>query len=169
MTDDSFYAGIGSRKTPSDIMVKMQTIAYLLAEHKWILRSGGAKGADSAFEKGCDKNKGGKEIYLPWSEFNHNDSFRFPPSIEAFKVAKNFHPKWQYLNSKAKKLMARNSHQVLGEDMLTPVKMVICYTDDGKISGGTGQAMRIAKDKNIPIYNMKNISYDDLLFELNLK
>lgn len=51
--------------------------------------------------------------------------------------------------------MSRNSYQVLEKDLNTPVEFVLCWTKDGKASGGTGQAMRIAKDKNIPIFNLK--------------
>lgn len=47
-------------------------------------------------------------------------------------------------------------YQVLGYDLKTPSDMVICWTKDGGASGGTGQALRIAKDYNIPIYNLYN-------------
>ena len=35
-----------------------------------------------------------------------------------------------------------------------PSNFVVCYTPDGKASGGTGQAIRIAEYYNIPIYNL---------------
>jgi hypothetical protein len=34
--------------------------------------------------------------------------------------------------------------------------MVVCWTKDGKSSGGTGQALRIAEYYSIPIFNLKN-------------
>ncbi len=46
--------------------------------------------------------------------------------------------------------------QVLGSDLETPVSFVVCWTIGGKISGGTGQALRIAKDLGIPIFNLEN-------------
>jgi hypothetical protein len=54
----------------------------------------------------------------------------------------------------AKKLMARNCHQVLGQDLKTPVDFIVCWTKNGNINGGTGQALRIAKKLNIPVYNL---------------
>ena len=50
--------------------------------------------------------------------------------------------------------MARNCHQVLGQDLKTPVDFIVCWTKDGGESGGTGQALRIARDLNIPVYNL---------------
>jgi hypothetical protein len=50
--------------------------------------------------------------------------------------------------------MARNAMQVLGPDLKTPSKFVICWTLEGKEIGGTSQAIRIAKDFSIPIYNL---------------
>ena len=56
--------------------------------------------------------------------------------------------------------MARNMHQVLGLTLDVPTDFIVCWTPDGKASGGTGQALRVAKDFSIPIYNLKNA--DDL-------
>ena len=61
------------------------------------------------------------------------------------------------LSEAAMKLMSRNAYQVLGESLRNPVDFVICWTKDGKASGGTGQAIRIAQDNGIPVYNLKNI------------
>lgn len=57
------YAGIGSRKTPKNVLDFMFEIGKELALLGYVLRSGGAEGADSAFEKGADSVKGMKEIY----------------------------------------------------------------------------------------------------------
>lgn len=46
------YTGIGSRETPYEIQDLMKRIAFKLAENGWLLRSGGAEGADTAFENG---------------------------------------------------------------------------------------------------------------------
>jgi predicted Rossmann fold nucleotide-binding protein DprA/Smf involved in DNA uptake len=54
------YAGIGSRSTPPETLPLIESIAARLAEKGWVLRSGGADGADSAFEKGCDQKQGTK-------------------------------------------------------------------------------------------------------------
>lgn len=37
--------------------------------------------------------------------------------------------------------------------MNSPVNFVICYTAGGRVDGGTGQAIRIAMDHDIPVIN----------------
>ena len=131
----------------------MTSIARLLCVCGYVLRSGGAPGADSAFEAGVHNSL--KEIWLPWPNFNGNRSKLFP-SADAFTLAKKYHPKWNKLYDTSKKLHARNGHQILGADLQTPTDFVVCWTSDGKASGGTGQALRIAADRNITIYNLFN-------------
>ena len=64
MTDRSHpYTGIGSRKTPKDILDVMVDIARKLEQRLYCLRSGGAEGADMAFESGV-RSEYWKEIYL---------------------------------------------------------------------------------------------------------
>jgi hypothetical protein len=50
--------------------------------------------------------------------------------------------------------MTRNTYQILGQDCRTKSDFVVCYTADGKASGGTGQALRIAIAEKIPIFNL---------------
>lgn len=97
------YAGIGSRKTPPEIIEIFERMGSWLAKKGHILRSGGAEGADSAFEKGCDKESGEKEIYLPWTKFNHNPSHLVLQSPNAEQIARNYHPAFERLSDSAKK------------------------------------------------------------------
>jgi hypothetical protein len=146
-----YYTGIGSRSTPHEILELMIKIAKYFRKKNYILRSGGADGADLAFELGA-KNK--KEIFLPWKGFNNSkDDFIKIPD-KAFEIAERYHPNWGKLTDHIKKLHARNSLQVLGDDLNTPSCLIICWTKNGKMVGGTAQALRIAKDCNIRIYNM---------------
>ena len=147
------YSGIGSRQTPPRILDLMTKIASFMEKQGYILQSGGAPGADNAFESGV-ANPEMKMIYLPWLKFNGNTSPLYKVSKAAITLASYFHPSWYKLTEAAKLLMARNGYQVLGKDLNTPVEMIICYTPHGKIEGGTGQAMRIAKHFNIPIFNL---------------
>lgn len=144
------YTGIGSRSTPKEVQHKMHRIAQFLSSRNFILRSGGADGADSAFELGALS----KEIYLPWENFNKNESLLFPPKKEAYILAEKYHPKWDYLRDSVKALMARNMHQVLGWELNAPSKFTVCYTADGGDSGGTGQALRLCRDLKIPVFNL---------------
>lgn len=147
-----YYTGIGSRETPIPVLEVFRDIAAILANHNLILRSGHAPGADINFELGCDSVNGNKEIYVPWIGFEGSDSILLP-TRSSFEIAREYHPYWDDLSMGAKKLQARNSNQVLGKDLLTPSLFVLCWTKNGKGAGGTGQAIRISKDYNIPIFD----------------
>ena len=137
-----YYAGIGSRNTPVRILKAMEQVAKFLSKKGYILRSDSADGSDKVFEKGCI---GKKEIYLPWNNFNNNKSNLIVRNKRAFEIAEKYHPYFSRLSSGARLLQARNSYQVLGKDLNTPSNFILCYTKGGKGSGGTGQAIRIAK------------------------
>lgn len=162
-----YYAGIGSRETPKHIQEYLYNLAAFLASKGIVLRSGGAQGADKAFEIGCDKVNGHKEIYLPWANFEGSTSNLIVSNSKAYEIAEQFHPYWHNLKDGAKKLQARNSHQVLGLDLETPSQFVICWTKEGKSSGGTGQAIRIAKYYGIPVFDAGSYeSVDEIKKEL---
>lgn len=145
---------IGSRETPTDILATITDIAQRFAERGWTLRSGGANGADYAGELGFDKVKGNKEIYLPWRGFRGSKSELYSVSIDALKMAQSFHPAWNRLTQGGQKLMGRNCYQVLGLDLKTPSDLLIAYTHNGELVGGTAQALKIAQQWNVPIINL---------------
>lgn len=149
-----YYTGVGSRETPGDIYDKIVSISSILAKKQYILRSGGANGADSAFEYGCYKENGQKEIYLPWRGFNNNNSNLYNVSKEALELAAVIHPAWRNLSQAGKKLHARNCYQVLGQNLDTPSDFLICWTKNGLEIGGTRTAIVLAKKYNIPVYNL---------------
>ena len=126
----------------------MTDIADHLSKCGWTLRSGGAKGADTAFENGASK----KQIFLPTGEIPD----------EAYEIAAKHHPTWGGLPPFVRKLHARNVQQILGENLDCETKFVVCWTSDGsertttKETGGTGQAIRIANAYNIPVFNLFN-------------
>lgn len=151
--DVKSYAGIGSRETPHDILSIFVSIGGFLAKRGYTLRSGAAKGADQAFELGCDLFLGKKEIYLPWAGFEDSASSLIVKDPLAFQIAEEYHPSWKTLSQTAQKLLARNTHQILGWDLRSPCNFVVCWTKGGKGGGGTGQAIRIAVDKGIPIFD----------------
>ena len=157
-----YYAGIGSRKTPKDVLKKMKVLGFVFAEAGYTLRSGGADGADTSFEQGCKAAGGKYEIFLPWKGFNKNESDLYPPSPAAFDMAKKFHPAWERLTHAGKKLHSRNCHQVMGKDLNSPVYFVVCYAE----GGGTEQALRIARAAKIQIFNMAKDWKDSSLVEI---
>lgn len=176
-----YYAGIGSRETPLHIQKLMKYIASELEKKGFVLRSGGAVGADKAFESGI-KNAKNKQIFYAndSNDLTREIACHFHPSPYALKQLsfkeKQLNPK--PLHSYAHNLMARNTYQVMGENLKTPSQFVICWTPDGCTShkkrtretGGTGQAISIADHFNIPVYNLANETKTKELFNLlNLK
>ena len=150
-----YYAGIGSRNTPETVLNQMSDIAAHLGSLNYTLRSGGAEGADTAFETGCALYP--KQIYLPWKGFNGLTGIvgdTLPTWQRARQITLNTHPAPDRLSAGAVKLHTRNVFQVLGSDLKTPVDFIVCWTVDGRNTGGTGQAMRIANSYIIPIYNL---------------
>lgn len=158
------YAGIGSRTTPPEIIDLMRRAAGRLSTRGYVLRSGGAGGADMAFESGASQ----AEIFLPWPGFNSHppasgtiDTFS-DVSDAAIAVAAAVHPAFSKLTDPVRKLMGRNSCQVLGQDLRSPVDFVVCWAPDGaeserersQATGGTGQAIALASRWNIPVFNL---------------
>lgn len=166
------YAGIGSRKTPLHIQYLMTIFAMTF---NGILRSGGADGADLAFEIGALE----KEIYLPSRNFNNNDSELAVTEFMNFKeieeVAIAIHPCWSACKPFAKLLHTRNVCQVLGKDLDTPCDIVVCWTPDGannrssvvgRETGGTGTAISLAEKFDIPVFNLYNTADIQYVYEL---
>lgn len=138
-----YYAGIGSRRrTPDYILTMMTIVSSKLEEKGYILRSGHSQGSDIFFESGVIQDEH-KEI------FTAKDA-----TPQAIAMASGYHEFWDNCDAHTKKLHGRNVMIILGKKFKEPVKFVICYTPDGKFSGGTGLAMRIAEAHGIPIFNL---------------
>lgn len=163
-----FYAGIGSRETPQNILDEMFSLSSKLEKMGYTLRSGGAKGADTWFARGCDD----AQIWLPWKGFNswernENHKYKILDSDDLFssEMVDNFHPVGKTLRGKTRLLMMRNTYQILG--LVEPdSEFVVCWTSDGEDSGGTGQAIRIARHYQIPVYNMFHLTKEEIIKEI---
>lgn len=172
-------AGIGSRTTPLEYLSAMTAIGQEMARDGHILRSGGAAGADSAFEQGWWLNEEERylgdmelgiideepkrpysyEIYVPWYGFNKRTKGSINCQTinnygKASSLAQSFHPAWDRCSRGAKALHTRNVYIMLGHDLETPVDKVYCWTPGAKVTGGTGQALRLALHYGIPIINL---------------
>jgi hypothetical protein len=170
-SDEIWFAGIGARPqternpkgSPPQVVAKMERMGELLAKEGWGLRSGAAAGADSAFEEGFLRVIGAKRaIYLPHEGFNGRRSdgiSTFGPRTdeigkEAEKIALALHPKGEELSGFARGAMTRNAYQLLGYELNAPSQIVICYTHGGGEVGGTGQSLRLARERKIPVLNL---------------
>lgn len=166
------YAGVGSRRTPTDVCELMTRTAAALKRQGWTLRSGHAPRADQAFEAGAGDDA---EVYLPWASFEADVSLGGAkvlsgPTTAAVDMAQRYHPYWYGLGWASRLLHARNMHQVLGKDLDAPAAFVLCWTSDGSLdgagrgSGGTGQALRVAVAEDVHVFNLK-LDVDRELFE----
>ena len=150
------YAGIGSRKIPKNVLIAFGALGKSLAELGFTLNSGGADGADLAFEKGCDAANGSKNIFIPWPGFNGSKSKLTSIPAGAYEEAAAFRRNFDSFSSPVKKLLARDSIQVLGQDLITPVSFVACYAEknkNGAAKGGTSMAISIAQSRGIKVIN----------------
>jgi hypothetical protein len=157
-----FYTGVGSRRTPEEVLEAMTTLARRLFLNDWWLRSGHALGADRAFEAGAAKNK---YIYLPKGDA--------PIRVEAYTLAATIHPAWDLCSQYARDCHARNCYQVLGRGLDSPSKFVVCWTpcgaeteeDTTRATGGTRTAIVLAHREGIPVYNLFNDGAMERLLE----
>lgn len=163
-----YYAGIGSRTTPNSVEPKIREIAEFLISEGYILRSGGADGADTMFENAV-KDKSLKEIYVPWYCFNSSTSPLCRVSEEAIQFSLKYHPKPEGMTRNIQKIMGRNAYQVLGQDLKTKSDFIVCWQKENEDAvplwnhGGTSQALRIAEAHGIKFYNIatEKISFKD--------
>lgn len=155
----------------------MEKIAEKLAKNSWILRSGGAVGADTAFEKGAKKVNDLAEIYRPENFDRSAENIEFCDSYlrPIIDKGRNF----DKFRIETKTLLRRNVHQILGKPkfdshenplkevcgircldsrLIVPVKFVVFWipTEDiwAEDAGGTKYAVRIASKLNIPLFNL---------------
>jgi hypothetical protein len=139
----------------------MADIAEKLAMKGFTLRTGGADGADAAFEHGADRVSGMKEVFLPWKGFNGSQSnlFRIPEA--ATELASKIHPAWSRCSQGAQKLHARNTQQILGQNLDSESGFVICYARiiKGVPQGGTATAIKLAVRRSIPVFNLALSSF----------
>ena len=106
------------------------------------------------------------EIFLPSDGFNRRSikesCVQAGACMQAMVIAKKYyvpppaavHMVWDKLKLSSKKLFARNGYQVLGRDLNTPVDFLLCWTPGAEYTGGTRQALYIADDFGIPIFNL---------------
>ena len=153
------YTGIGARKTPKATLDLMFNIGIKMALLGHILRSGGAAGADKAFENGCKSVSGIREIFYA------RDS-----TLESESFAAQYHGAWDRCSPYVRKLHGRNSFQILGINLDSPSDGVICWTPDGVIdhqhrtikTGGTGTAISIASESGITVWNLSRPEHQQL-------
>ena len=153
-----FYSGIGARATPPEVLNLMTRAAFALLKRGYVLRSGHAIGADSAFERGAGD---AAQIFLPVPGWRSSESVFHPAALgdelwgRAREIAAAHYPAFASLSRFVQDLHTRNVFQVLGPTLDSASEFVLCWTADGEASGGTGQALRIAATHGVPVYNLQ--------------
>ena len=175
---DSFaYAGGGSRQTPSEVLEAMADIAQTLGDAGTALSTGGAHGADKAFETGALRTDAPITVHTPWPGYNGYRPGRDPETdidvvhpkpastIQGhayIDLAREHHPYWSRCSRGARALFLRNVSILAGalddDGETLPVRAVIAYTPNGlptgREAGGTGHTLRTAAALGIPCMNL---------------
>ena len=154
-TNAKKYAGIGDTNIPDNIQKLIIMLAEELAKDGYILRTGGAKGADIAFIEGCNKAKGIKEVFYP-SDLHVN--------AKTLKIAKEIHGHWEYCMNKEPKpgnkypfavqAHCRNMKIINGDQLNNPVEFTIAYQDINQVTGGTWQGIKYSQKLGVKVYNL---------------
>jgi len=165
------YAGIGARKTPEPVLAVMRRMAWYLVEKGWHLNTGGADGADRAFVEGSPVLH---TLFLPWPGYN---GWRGPDCVTYTEASLDFlssiaarhHPAWERCNQRVRKLHARNVAVVFGARAsgITPTRAVVCWTEGGRVTGGTGVSIRLAETAGIPVFNLATMHPRDVCLAMN--
>ena len=157
------YAGVGAQKTPVEVQGVMRDLAERLSDDGWLLRSGGAVGADQAFACGA---RGRARIYFAderGAQASQDPGERIVHIPDThYRIMRAFHPAPERLSPFAERLQARNTSQVFGGDLMAPADIVICWTEGGRGRGGTGQAIRLAGCVGIPVMDLGRPEYQEV-------
>lgn len=149
-----WYAGIGSRRTPPDVLRTMMGLALALDRDGYTcrsaFRSGGADGADKAFEVAS-------KILIMRPGL---------VTLAAEEIASQFHPAWHNCGAYVRMLHGRNAQIILGYNLNEPAEFVVCWTDDPPNKGGTQMGIRIAEAYGIDVRNLIDPFYMDWAEEL---
>jgi hypothetical protein len=154
-----WFAGVGSRETPEEILALMRRISVALYAQGYALSSGDAEGADTAFYEGAIVSPHyhvlGARIYLAWDGVrgrHHDpknyfyDASKFPTWETANSLASEIHPAWDHCKRGARAMHSRNIYQVMGHCLTDPISSLLYWArpvgKDEKVSGGTNQALQ---------------------------
>lgn len=153
------YAGIGSRRTPPYVLNIMKQIATVLAKKGYVCHTGACIGADQSFAEGALEGGGQVHLLLPWNGYESNwiqtlngsvttQVYNPNVDIDATESVKKYHPAFNHLSRPVVSLHARNFL------IINQAEFCVCWTPDGLVDGGTGQAIRIAQNAGTPVYNL---------------
>lgn len=146
-----YYTGCGTTSTPVSIRRLIQDIAASLAKEGYILRTGGEKGGDEAFEEGCNSvDPALKELYLPFGGFNGKTGVVFREYSGLSDELREMGMNTRALTKSSRLRMGRCYQELEGLNGV-PSEFLICY-DSGE--GTPNFIHRLAIRKGIKVYNL---------------
>lgn len=151
----------GSRSIPDKEATNLYRVGKALAAKKLQIETSADEGAIEAVKLGVEEE--GLEAlalvreWLPCSGYKGSDSPHFPPSPQAMELAQKFHPKWELLSLRTKRVMGRMTHILLGEDCRSPVTFAVHWVLPGREGDERRyctQGIRICRTLDIPHFNV---------------
>lgn len=172
------FAGAGPRVMHEDVsyvLDSMRRLGTRIRELGGWMRLGHSGECDMAFEEGSRHRS---ILYLPFKGFNLRAQIwsrhisiltELDQKIqqEAIRSVVELHPSRGKLKTRRALLcLARNYLIVMGEHN-TPVDGLIYWgipeDEHGNVKGGTGQTVRFAMSRNIPVYNLYTMNEDQIM------
>lgn len=168
-------AGIGSRELTPEQLATCRTLGEWAVKCGHRVVSGNAEGADYAFASGANSySPKSVSLMLPWGGFNNPQVNPLNLVISEadldqterefyLRLARKYHPSFDYLSQGAKKLHLRNGMILFppGGNNPPPVDLVLAWPSAKKGGGGTGQGMRIGDGEGIPVANLSRFERED--------
>jgi hypothetical protein len=152
-----YYSAFGSSsELNTDILSFCSDISSALSKLGWILRSGAEKGIDTAFEYGCDKVNGTKDIYLPYRNYNNNDSNNYYISLYSLNSVKQNFCKYSSLTYNEIRAKARNYQILLGQNLSKPSNIALVYNYDSD-DDNVKQLIEIAQVNVITVIDISKL------------
>jgi hypothetical protein len=156
-----WFAGVGSRETPEEILALMRLISQALYARGYALSSGDAEGADTAFYEGAvlspHFHQLGARIYLAWNGVRNRyhdpknyffDASKFPTWESANSIALEARGSWEGLGRGGIAMHTRNVFQIMGACLTEPVSSIVYWGipvgKTEKVRGGTNTALQLA-------------------------
>jgi hypothetical protein len=169
MKPTTTYAGAGSKDAPEDVQKVMQETGKRFHEKGWVLRSGGEGDPEKGFMMMYSRLTKTR-IFLPFDGYNSwVDTDRdcgctaVGENMAARELARAG-PGFDDLDATFTLKRTRDVCRVLGKDLRSPARRVICWTPDGAetasdcgpITDSSYMVIRLATRFDIPVDNLSN-------------
>lgn len=146
---------------PPEVVERAKQIAEILNNHEYTVRHDGLSPIAKTFE-GIFSTR--KELYLPWKNFNEQNSSFSYSTTQSMDIVKKFFPAFDKIKDSAKAFLSRGVRMILGQNLKSNTSLVIVWTEDGvedslhktAQTGFSGFPMGIAFSMYIPVINLQN-------------